>query len=110
MLPGPIRLRKHNVSIFQRTIEHILQYKQMRVIKGLRANVRLQKEFRYNQRQRRLQSLFEAILNESEESKVLRDAKKHSDKRKVSKIFYTLKHIAQRKRSLAAKMELIRVK
>ena len=49
-MPGPIRLRKHNVSIFQRTIEHILQYKQLRVIKGLKANVRRQKEFRYNQR------------------------------------------------------------
>lgn len=50
LLPGPIRLRKHNVSIFQRTIEHILQYKQLRVLKALRSNVALHKQFRHNQR------------------------------------------------------------
>jgi len=64
-LQGPIRLRKHNIAIFQRVIEHILQYKQIRVIDCLKRYLILKKEFRRSQYQRRLKSIFDALVRHS---------------------------------------------
>lgn len=110
LTPGPIRLRKHNVALFQRCIEHILQYKQLRVINALKANVVIQKKFRSNKRKRILTQVLQHLSNNTDLKKQLRRISRKSNLRIQSRIFNLLRGLIAEQVNMRTKMATLQKK